>query len=709
MSTEESVGIAAFSTRTPPFRAVTKQRWSDFLVHEVTPSGRVVELVSIAKPVPAAAAAAAPPDAAATEAELASSLGAAAAAEALALNAGGGEDGAAAEVVLAPDEDKERRRAVHQLVKRLLPALCSDTVDRDGGKCVRLLPKRSPRRADGGGGKRQRVDRREEWPAEAGGRKHLGFTLYKENRDTHDALAQLARALRLPPNALGFAGTKDKRAVTAQRVTAFKVTAERLRQLMAAAPFGESIVVGDDLTYDEEPLRLGALAGNRFTIVLRDATCSAADLEAAAAALGEAGFVNYFGLQRFGSNAAAGTHAVGAAMLRSEWQTAIDLVMAPFPDDSGRSDTGERQAREAWAATRDPDAALPHLPRWMGAERSLLEGIKQLGPTNGFGALMKLPRTLRMMYLHAFQSLVWNRAATERIRLYGADRAVAGDLVTVDGEGGGAAAAAAGAGGADADAAGGAADADAAADDGGIGAVHVVSEAEAAAGTYSAAQVVLPLPGHLTTLPTNAVGDFIRASLEEHGLTMGSFDHRSKEISLKGAYAAQFGAQFFGAHSAQFSDGSRALPPQVPPPARATGGPRVEGAPVQRPDGAARAHRPRAPSRRARAGGRARRRAHRAAPHVHAAVVDVRDDAFARAHQAADRRGEPGAPRRERDGGARAAGGRVRDMSSVLHGHENAGRGISPPLLYLPPAAASRSISWSACSTRAAEASCFVL
>ena len=76
---------------------------------------------------------------------------------------------------------------------------------------------------------------------------------------------------------------------------------------MAAAPFGESIVVGDDLTYDEEPLRLGALAGNRFTIVLRDATCSAADLEAAAAALGEAGFVNYFGLQRFGSNAAAGT------------------------------------------------------------------------------------------------------------------------------------------------------------------------------------------------------------------------------------------------------------------------------------------------------------------------------------------------------------------------------------------------------------------
>ena len=572
---------------------------------------------AIAKPAPAAAAAAAaPPDAAATEAELASSLGAAAAAEALALNAGGGDDGAAAEVVLAPDEDKERRRAVHQLVKRLLPALCSDTVDRDGGKCVRLLPKAlAARRADGGGGKRQRVDRREEWPAEAGGRKHLGFTLYKENRDTHDALAQLARALRLPPNALGFAGTKDKRAVTAQRVTAFKVTAERLRQLMAAAPFGESIVVGDDLTYDEEPLRLGALAGNRFTIVLRDATCSAADLEAAAAALGEAGLVNYFGLQRFGSNAAAGTHAVGAATLRSDGRRRADLVMAPFPHDSGRGDTGERQAREAWAATRDPDAALPHLPRWMGAERSLLEGNKQLGPTNGCGALMKLPRTLRMMYLHAFGVPAVDARATERIRLR-RRRAVAGASSPST-----ARAAAARRGRRrrcrrGADAAGGAARrGDAAADDGGIGAVHVVSEAEAAAGAPRRSRCGCRRgPRRRTSLPTSA-RDFIRASLEEHGLTPGSFDHHSKEISLKGAYAAQFGAQFFGAQfGAHSSATARAsLPAQrETPPARAAGGPRAAGCGTAT-DGAARAHRPRAPPRRLERGGRSTARAPRCA------------------------------------------------------------------------------------------------
>lgn len=50
------------------------------------------------------------------------------------------------------------------------------------------------------------------------------------------------------------------------------------------------------------------IAGNRFTIVLRDVDAPADRLEVALAALANKGFVNYFGLQRFGANAAAPTH-----------------------------------------------------------------------------------------------------------------------------------------------------------------------------------------------------------------------------------------------------------------------------------------------------------------------------------------------------------------------------------------------------------------
>mmetsp|Transcript_27610 Transcript_27610/g.81728 ORF Transcript_27610/g.81728 Transcript_27610/m.81728 type:complete len:303 (-) Transcript_27610:1276-2184(-) len=51
------------------------------------------------------------------------------------------------------------------------------------------------------------------------------------------------------------------------------------------------------------------------------------------------------------------------------------------------------------------------------------------GPEGIAAGLMAVPRTLRMMYLHAYQSFVWNAAASHRVAAYGADAPVVGDLV----------------------------------------------------------------------------------------------------------------------------------------------------------------------------------------------------------------------------------------------------------------------------------------
>jgi tRNA pseudouridine13 synthase len=213
MASEESVGIIAYTTPGNGFRAITKQRFSDFIVREVNMDGSVLKLKALPEMPPEAPEADDVPETA--EAQLATLIGEASASAVLELQRkaaaavaarGGGKRGHASsstvdEVLVLPrDDDKEHRTQVHRLVKQLLPSIITDTVDTEGGKGVRLQAKAgaSKRGADnrgkgGGGGKRQRVDQRSEWPEEAGASKYLAFTLYKENRDTTEALSRIAR------------------------------------------------------------------------------------------------------------------------------------------------------------------------------------------------------------------------------------------------------------------------------------------------------------------------------------------------------------------------------------------------------------------------------------------------------------------------------------------------------------------------------------
>ena len=68
-------------------------------------------------------------------------------------------------------------------------------------------------------------------PWEGGDKNFLKFTLAKENLDSHACLSLLSRLLHVPSSAFAVAGTKDKRGVTVQQVTANKVGSEPLHFL----------------------------------------------------------------------------------------------------------------------------------------------------------------------------------------------------------------------------------------------------------------------------------------------------------------------------------------------------------------------------------------------------------------------------------------------------------------------------------------------
>jgi tRNA pseudouridine13 synthase len=125
---------------------------------------------------------------------------------------------------------------------------------------------------------------------------HWLLRVEKRNANTRWVAAQLARHGAVPGEAVGYAGLKDRRAVTVQwfSVPALAGGAERWSELRTA----EFRVI--EVHGNSRKLRRGALAGNRFRIRLRGTAWSREQLDLKLDALVAHGAPNYFGPQRFG-------------------------------------------------------------------------------------------------------------------------------------------------------------------------------------------------------------------------------------------------------------------------------------------------------------------------------------------------------------------------------------------------------------------------
>jgi tRNA pseudouridine13 synthase len=149
---------------------------------------------------------------------------------------------------------------------------------------------------------------------------HTFLWIEKRGLTTFDAIRRIAAALSLSPRDLGYAGLKDRQALTRQWLSApgrFEL------ETSGGAPALPALGPGDELKVLQaaphpHKLRLGHLRGNRFEVVLTG-DAGEAELEALAArfaTLVRDGVPNRFGPQRFG--AAGDNAAVGLALLRGE-------------------------------------------------------------------------------------------------------------------------------------------------------------------------------------------------------------------------------------------------------------------------------------------------------------------------------------------------------------------------------------------------------
>ncbi|HVV16978.1 MAG TPA: tRNA pseudouridine(13) synthase TruD [Polyangia bacterium] len=154
--------------------------------------------------------------------------------------------------------------------------------------------------------------------APAGEGTHLFLWVEKRGLTTLDAIADIARVLRVEARDVGYAGLKDRHALTRQWLSVAGVTAT---QALEAPPDPDGRWTILQAAPHPHKLRLGHLRGNRFEAVLQgddagDTDRDWADLEGAVDRVVREGVPNRFGAQRFG--AAGDNAAVGLALLRGE-------------------------------------------------------------------------------------------------------------------------------------------------------------------------------------------------------------------------------------------------------------------------------------------------------------------------------------------------------------------------------------------------------
>ncbi len=125
---------------------------------------------------------------------------------------------------------------------------------------------------------------------------HWLLHVEKRAANTRWVAAEIARLGRLQAADVGYAGLKDRHAITAQW---FSVPARP-----HPADFWSGVRTDEfrvlDVHANARKLKRGALSGNRFRIRLRKVTWSREQLELKLAALRDHGVPNYFGPQRFG-------------------------------------------------------------------------------------------------------------------------------------------------------------------------------------------------------------------------------------------------------------------------------------------------------------------------------------------------------------------------------------------------------------------------
>lgn len=237
--------------------------------------------------------------------------------------------------------------------------------------------------------------------------------LVKIGISTLEAKHQLATLLGIDEKHIGFAGIKDRLALTSQKISIRSVVdAHTLEHAVADNFFLKQIRQGKGAVAN------GELKGNRFTITLRSPHAITAEeqerIREQASVIETEGFWNFFSFQRFGTPRLL-SHRLGLLIVRQEYEQVIKLFVTETTDrelpyfKNIRTELADMWGD--WVRMRDRMRSFPY---HFSLELTMIEHLVGR-PSDFLGALHTIPDQIRL-WIYAYDCSLFNRKLSELIR-----------------------------------------------------------------------------------------------------------------------------------------------------------------------------------------------------------------------------------------------------------------------------------------------------
>lgn len=250
----------------------------------------------------------------------------------------------------------------------------------------------------------------------AGSGEHIYLFIEKRSLSTLEMVSAVARHFDVPTQAVGYAGLKDRAAITRQ-VVSVHVPGKEIADFPMLQHERLSVLWVDK---HANKLRRGHLKGNRFSVRIREIELRhVLDARRVLERLGTMGVPNRFGEQRFGR--LVNNHLIGRALILGDYRLASDLLLSP----SAAIDERDAEARAHYAAGQFAEAERL-FPRWCRTERAVLRRLAQ--KANHKKAWFPVEEAVQSYFISAFQSAIFNAVLDERVLADALGVLRAGDL-----------------------------------------------------------------------------------------------------------------------------------------------------------------------------------------------------------------------------------------------------------------------------------------